>query len=161
MRVDLPAPFPPTRPMTSPALRSIVTSRTAWTPPKATLMPRISTSGGAATVVIPALLGRPAPAVERVQADREDQHDAGSDVLAWRVHADEAETVRQRLHHEGAEDGTRDRADAACERRAPDDRRRDDIQLVARADVECRPVETGRRDGRCERTQDAHDHIRL
>ena len=43
--VDLPAPLPPTRPMTSPAWRSIETSRTACTPPKATLMPRISTSG--------------------------------------------------------------------------------------------------------------------
>ena len=43
--VDLPAPLPPTRPMTSPAWRSIDTSRTAWTPPNATSMFRISTIG--------------------------------------------------------------------------------------------------------------------
>ena len=51
--VDLPAPLPPTSPMTSPAWRSIVTSRTACTPPNATLMLRISTSGvRSATVTV-------------------------------------------------------------------------------------------------------------
>ena len=47
MSVDLPAPLPPTRPMTSPGYRSTVTSSTAWTPPNATRMLRISTSGSA------------------------------------------------------------------------------------------------------------------
>src|ERR1700741_5064786 len=45
MSVDLPAPLPPTNPTTSPARRSIETSLTAWTPPNATLMWRISTIG--------------------------------------------------------------------------------------------------------------------
>ena len=83
----------------------MVTSRTAWTPPKATLMSRISTSGVApprSRISLVACSGS-APAVEGVEADREDQDDAGHDVLAGRVDADEAEPVRERLHHEGAE----------------------------------------------------------
>ena len=45
--------------------------------------------------------------------------------------AEEAQAVGQRLHDERAEDGARDRPDAAGERRAADDRRGDDVQLVA------------------------------
>ena len=62
----------------------MVTSRTACTPPKATLMSRISTSGvRSATVTGRVLLpSRAAPAVERVEAHGDDQDDPGHDVLA-------------------------------------------------------------------------------
>src|SRR6185436_13776888 len=95
IRVDFPAPLPPTRPMTSPGCRSMLTSRTAWTPPKATLMPRISTSGvcSATVTVVPPCRSGTAPAVDGVEADRDDQHDAGDDVLAGRVDVDEAQAV--------------------------------------------------------------------
>jgi hypothetical protein len=43
MSVDFPAPLPPTRPTTSPALRLMLTPFTAWTPPNETRMSRIST----------------------------------------------------------------------------------------------------------------------
>src|SRR5207253_2721724 len=46
MSVLLPAPLPPTRPTTSPARKSTVTPSTACTPPNATRIFRISTSGG-------------------------------------------------------------------------------------------------------------------
>src|SRR5688500_4103627 len=86
IKVDLPAPLPPTSPTTSPARRSMVTSRTAWTPPKATLMSRNSTSGGVATVVVKSRPSRgAAPAVDRVEADGDDQDQAGDDVLAGGV----------------------------------------------------------------------------
>src|SRR5262245_13224196 len=100
------------------------TSRTACTPPNATLMSRISTSGvRSATVTIhPSSWSRTAPAVDRVEADRHDQDDARHDVLAGRVDADEAQPVGQRLHDERPEHGARDRADAAGEGRPADDR---------------------------------------
>src|SRR5262245_47241030 len=129
MRVDLPAPLPPTRPITSPSLRSIVTSRTAWTPPKATLIFRISSSGGRfASVVVASpgvspvtarlLAAATSPAVPRVEADRDDQHESGNHVLSRRVHAVVAQAVRQRGHDECAQYGTRNRPDAAGERHA-------------------------------------------
>src|SRR5579883_1474516 len=46
IRVDLPAPFSPTSTWTSPARRSKSTSRSATTPGKAFVMPRISRSAG-------------------------------------------------------------------------------------------------------------------
>ena len=45
--VDLPAPFSPTRPSTSPALMVMLTPRTARTPPKLLWMSTSSTMGGA------------------------------------------------------------------------------------------------------------------
>src|SRR6478609_9577538 len=158
IRVDLPAPLPPTRPMTSPACRSMVTSRTACTPPKATLMSRISTSGVPAATVTgrSSCRSRAAPTVEGVEADGHDQHDPGDDVLAGRVDAHEAQPVGERLQDEGAQDGARDGPDAAGERGPADDRRGDDVQLVALADVERRAVEPGRGDGGSEGAQDAH-----
>ena len=47
------------------------------------------------------------------------------------------------------------------ERRPSDDRGGDDVQLVALADVERRPVEPSRHDGRGQGAQDAHQHVRL
>ena len=44
-----------------------------------------------------------------------------------------ASPYAQRLHDERAEDGARDRPDAAGERGAADDRRGDDVELVARS----------------------------
>src|SRR5258706_15016445 len=89
MSLVFPAPSPPTRPTTSPAYKSSVTSRTARTPPKATWMLRISTSGtrrvvGAGEGVCVSMTGsRCAPAHERVKTDGHDQHQADHDVLRW------------------------------------------------------------------------------
>src|SRR6266511_1630627 len=133
INVDLPAPLPPTRPMTSPAYRSIVTSRTACTPPKATLMFCISTSGvrSATVTVAPPCHSRAAATVEGVETHGEDQDDSGHDVLAGRVDAHEAQPVGERLHDERAEHCTRNGPDAASEGRSAYDRRGDDVQLVA------------------------------
>ena len=102
-----------------------------------------------------------APAVEGVEADGQDQDDAGDDVLARRVDAHEAQPVGERLHHERAQHGARDRADAARERRPADDRRRDDVQLVALADVERGAVEPRGGDGRGQGAQHAHQDVGL
>src|SRR5450759_652282 len=163
INVVLPAPLPPTRPTTSPGRRSTVTFWTAWTPPKATFMCCICTSrvlSATVKVVPPSRAARSAP-VPRVEADGEDQDDARNDILAWRVDAVEAEAVRNRLHDEGADDRTRDRSGAARERRAADHGGRDYVQLVALADVEGRPIESGRRDGRRDGAQNPHHDVRL
>src|SRR6202008_276569 len=94
MSVDLPAPLPPTSPTTSPGYRSTVTPWTALTPPNATSMPRISTSGvrlgavaGVASTAgwgIAIWSARPS-ANERVETDRPHEDDADDDVLGGRV----------------------------------------------------------------------------
>src|SRR6185437_3873095 len=126
----------------------MVTSRTAWTPPNATLMLRISTRGVpcATVTALPPPRSGTAPAVQGVEADGEDQHDPGRNVLPRRVDADEAKPVVQGRQHERAEHGTRDRPDAAGERGSANHGRRDHVQLVAGADVEGRAVEARRRD---------------
>src|SRR5207253_1564719 len=118
MSVDLPAPLPPTRPMTSPAWRSTETSSTACTPPKETLMWRISTIGtcSATAMSSPALCAAASTAAVGIEADRQDEHDAGHDVLDGWVVARVGQSVRERLHDEGAEDRSRDGTDAARER---------------------------------------------
>src|SRR6187401_1477651 len=163
IRVDLPAPFPPTRPMTSPALRSMVASRTAWTPPNATLMPRISTRGvrSATVTVVPPFRSRSAPPVERVEAHRHDQDDPGHYVLPGGVDAHEAQSVGERLHDERAENRAGDRPDATGERGPADHGRRDHVQLIALADIQRRPVESRGGDRRRECAQDTHDHVGL
>src|SRR6185369_1672650 len=155
INVDLPAPLPPTRPTTSPGRRSILTSSTACTPPNETRMLRISTIGleptppsgvvvSAAVIIAVASSPRgpgaaaPGPGVE---GDRQDEDDARGDILSRRVDPDVREAVGERLHHERAQDCTRDRPDAACERRPADDCGGDDVQLVALADVERRHVQ--------------------
>ena len=67
----------------------------------------------------------PAPEVG-VEADGGHQDDADDDVLGRRVDA-EQDMPDERLHDDRAEDGPRDRPDAARERRAADDRRGDDV----------------------------------
>src|SRR3954447_5766174 len=109
MSVDFPAPLCPTNPISSPGYRSIETSRTAWIPPNAMLMLRISTSGVAvARVIESALLPLRTTATaagQCVKANCDDEHDASNNVLGWRVDADEGESVRQGLHHECAQHG--------------------------------------------------------
>src|SRR5690349_23353346 len=116
--VDFPAPLPPTRPTTSPGYSSIETSRTAWTPPNATLILRISTSGvpdfagvaGAAAISViglPPLLPGPSP-VPGVEADHDDQHDGEDHVDLGRVEPQEAQPVQQRVHDERSQDRARD-----------------------------------------------------
>src|SRR4029453_935096 len=113
------------------------TSRTAWTPPNATLMFRISTRGGrcATVTALPPPRSGTAPAVQGGEANRQDQHAPGRDVLPRRVDAEEAQPVIERRQHERAEHRAGDRPDAAGERRAADDCGCDHVQLVARADV--------------------------
>src|SRR5919106_5699791 len=162
MSVDLPAPFPPTSPMTSPSWTSMLTLSTACTPPNATRMLRISRSGGPSVTLIASLpLAAAATAIVGVEADGQDEHDAGHHVLRRRVHAVEAHPVRQRLHDEGAQHGPRYGADASGERGTPDDGRRDDVELVALTDVERRSVEAGRADRPGNRAQHAHQDVGL
>src|SRR4029079_8862280 len=173
--VDLPAPLPPTRPTTSPGRRSMLTSSTACTPPKETRMLRISTIGPALTLPIGLLVSAvvvmavassprgpgaatPGPGVKRY---RQEQDAHGGDVLAGRVDPDVGKTVGERLHHERAEHGARDRPDAAREGRPAHDRRGDHVQLVALPDVERRHVQPPDRDRRRDRAQDAHDDVGL
>ena len=117
-----------------------VTSSTAWTPPNATLMSRISTSG--------ALGRRPSPEPSRVvigpcprrtircrgrprRRARSRRRCPGPASRRRRRTMPGA----QRLHDDGAEDGARDRADAAGERRPADHRRGDDVELVLDAEA--------------------------
>ena len=60
--------------------------------------------------------------------------------------AHEGQPVGEGLHDDGAQDGARDRADAAREGRAAHDGRGDDVQLISRADIERGAVQAGRRD---------------
>src|SRR5438093_5030183 len=168
--VDLPAPLPPTRPTTSPGKRSIVTSRTAWTPPNATLMFRISTSGVpdvagavgavAVSVIVPASASSCPPPIPGVDAHDRHEDDRRHHVDLRRVEPEEAEPVLERLHDESPEDRPRDRPDPACERRPPDHRRRADVQLVARAEIERAAVEAGRGDRGADRAEDPHEDER-
>src|SRR5450756_90493 len=161
--VDLPAPLPPTTPTTSPAYRSMVTLDTAWTPPNATLMLRISTSGvrSVTVTVVAPLRSASAPAVERVDADGKDEDDAGDDVLAGRVDAHVAQPVGEGLHEEATQNRARDRDDAAREGGPTHDGGRDDVQLVALADVERGAVQPCGRYGRREGAQDAPQDVGL
>src|SRR6478736_3908205 len=176
--VDFPAPLPPTRPMTSPGYRSTLTLSTAWTPPNAILMLRISTSGrpfadGAGgrvasaasfstSLMLIASSSRSAcaPAQGRIRADRGHEDDADDDVLDRRVDTEQDHARLERLHDHGTEDGARDGPDAACERCPADDRRRDDVQLGLRAESGDAGVQTGGQDGRADRGERAHDHER-
>ena len=136
--VDLPAPLPPTRPMTSPGFRSMVTSRTAWTPPKATLMPRISTSGVCSATVTVSLLAAHEPR-RRLMVSRPTATTSTTPATTFWPGEFTPMKLRpyaQRLHDEGTKHGARDRADAAGKRGPADDGRGDDVQLVAVADVE-------------------------
>src|SRR3954469_4900191 len=128
------------------------------------LMPRISMSGVLAATVMavsPWTSRASAAPVPGVETDREDEDDAGDDVLAGRVHAVERQPVLERLHDEGAEHRPGDGSDTTRERRPPDDRGGDDVQLVADADVERGAVEAGRRDGRRDGAEDAHEDVDL
>src|SRR5207244_6150419 len=130
MSGDFPAPLPPTRPMTSPAWRSTETSSTACTPPKETLMWRISTIGicSATATSSPALLAAASTAAVGIEADGQDEHDAGHDVLDRRVVARVCQSVSERLHDERAEDCARDGANAARERSPGHARGSDHVQ---------------------------------
>ena len=136
MSVDLPAPLPPTKPMTSPGQRSTVTPSTAWTPPNATRMSRISTSGAPerSTTVATAVDAASSTHVRRglridgVEADGATR--TMPTTTSWVGELTSRSTcLDERLHHHGAEDGARNRTDAPGERRAADDRGRNDVEL--------------------------------
>src|SRR3954452_1370174 len=170
--VDLPAPLPPTRATTSPAWRSTLTPSTACTPPNETRMSRISTSGGgrpapvSGTIVVGSLtlvIGAPSPRAApgpRVEAHGDDEHDPDVDVLGRRVDLEQHHARTQRLHDHRAEHGAGDGADAAGERRATDDGRRDHVELVAHAESGDGGVEAGRLDGGAHCAEHPHQHER-
>src|SRR6266536_3826119 len=170
MRVDLPAPLPPTSPTTSPARRSTVTSHTAWTPPNATLMLRISTSGGdpsfgglgvvAVSVIDPVLWLRRPATEQRVKPHGRDEHGSDHDVLDRRVHAQDDHAGAERLHDHGAEHCAGNRSDPARKGRATDDSRRDRVQLALDPRAGHAGVEPGRLDGARDRAERTHEHVR-
>ena len=68
------------------------------------------------------------PPRDRVDGDREQQHDAGDDELRARRQPEQAEPVVDAEHDERAEQRGLHRAAAAEQRRAADDRRGDRVQ---------------------------------
>src|SRR5690606_6363922 len=111
--------------------RSTETSSTAWMPPKAMEMLRISTSGVLAPVIMVLLLDP--PAVDRIEPYGDDQHDTDNDVLQRRIHAKQDHARGERLHQYGADHGPGDGAHAAGQRRPADHGCGDHQQLVERA----------------------------
>ena len=117
---------------------SWLTARPVWITMAATTNP--------ATSAATAARRRPLPQ-GRVDGDRGDEHDADDDVLRRRVDLQQHHARAQRLHDDRTEHGAGDRADAAGERRAADDRGGDDVELVLHAEVGDGGVEPGRLDG--------------
>ena len=182
--VDLPAPLPPTRPTTSPgvevdgdavdgvdaaerhadvahlderdagAARRRVRSSCASARPTGLDDDRQRVRRDASLT-----LDRRRPE-RRVDGDGRDEHDADHDVLRRRVDLEQHHARAQRLHDDRAEHGAGDRADAAGERRAADDRGGDDVELVLHAEAGDRGVEPGRLDRGADRAQDAHQDER-
>src|SRR5918992_1509237 len=169
MRVDLPAPFPPTRPTTSPSWRSMLTPSTACTPPNETRMSCIATIGGwgwsasgarSASVLVtiaPPPISRRSTPQERVETHGGDEDDSDDDVLRRRVDAQQQHAGAQRLHHDGPQDGPRDGADTTGEGRATDDGGRDDVELVLHAEPGHRGVKARGLHGGADRAQDPHE----
>src|SRR5207253_2354221 len=112
INVDLPAPLPPTRPITSPGYTLTETPSTAWTPPNETRMSRMSTAGTRPSVVIWTSSSAGALAQDLVQAHRQHQHDAHRDVLRRVVELEQLHARDQRLDDERAQHGAGDGADA-------------------------------------------------
>ena len=156
MSVDLPAPLPPTRPTTSPGVevdRDAVDGMdaTEGDPDVAHLderdarPPWCGASAGSRGVVIGALhRSRRRARRMRVEADGGHEDQAHDDVLDRRVDAQQDHARLQRLHDDRAQDGARDRADAAGERGPADDGRGDDVQLGLRPEADRRGVQAGR-----------------
>src|SRR3546814_14326621 len=101
MSVDLPAPFWPSTPTTSPGERSTVTSSTAWTPPKRLQMLRISTRGVPLRAMPPP--SAPVTIVDHVEPHGGDQHQADDDVAHRAGHAEQHHAVVQALHDDCAD----------------------------------------------------------
>ena len=149
-----------------------MTLSTAWTPPNATRMLRISTSGCASPAAVAtgrvddgrggrrvtgdlgfvtARVASGSPTASAPAGGSVSRPTAATRTMPTTMSWIGESTLQQdharleRLHDDGAEDGARDRPDAARERRAADDRRRDDVQLALRAEADGRRVEAGRR----------------
>ena len=88
-----------------------------------------------------------------VDGHRGDEHDADHDVLRRRVDVEQHHAGAQRLHDDRTEHGAGDRADAAGERRAADDRGRDHVEFVLHAEVGGRSVESSGLDGGAHRAR--------
>src|SRR6478736_6514255 len=111
MSVDLPAPLPPTRPMTSPAWTLTETPSTACTPPKETRISRMSTTGTRPSTAMASSPSAGALAEQLVEAHGRHQHDSDRDVLRWVVELEQLHARDQRLDDQGAQDRARDGAD--------------------------------------------------
>src|SRR6056297_525292 len=137
----------------------MVTPSTACIPPKLLAMSRISTSGVPVRSMLFSAIGSGprALAVDDVDPDGEDQHDADHDVLVGGVDPDHRHARLQRLHDERAEDGTVDGADTARKRGSPDHGGGDDAKLVERADVVGMERLARRGDDRRDRAEQADD----
>src|SRR3546814_21178391 len=117
MSVDLPAPFWPSTPTTSPGERSTVTSSTAWTPPKRLQMLPISTRGVPLRAMPPP--SAPVTIVDHVEPHGGDQHQA-EDALAHPAGpADQHHASVQARPDDGADDGPGPGAVAARQQGAP------------------------------------------
>src|SRR5439155_3981000 len=166
MSVVFPAPLPPTRPMHSPGYTSTETPFTARTPPNETRMSRMSTSrtrcaaAGASTDPVTAMPSSPPAAHECVEPDCGHENEADDDVLRRRIDEQQHHARAQRLHHDGAEDSARYRANTARERGPADDRGRDDVELVLHAEVGDRGVEARRLHRGADRGKRAHERER-
>ena len=96
-----------------------------------------------------------------VEIDREDQNRSNNDLLHGRVKAHKDHAGLQRLHDEGAQDSTIDRAHTTGEAGAADHRRGDDVQLVERPKGVGGRAKTGRGDDRGKACQKAHQRENL
>src|SRR5664280_3348053 len=91
---------------------STLTSSTAWTPPNAIRMLRISTrgvvvgpgsvAGAIDSLIFVSLRSGGSPADDGVEADRGHQHRADDDVLDRRINAQQEHARPEGLHHDGA-----------------------------------------------------------
>src|ERR1700712_4777869 len=136
MSVLLPAPLSPSRQCTSPRTRRSVTSDSAMTGPKYLLTfssCRISSDMRASCVSAPAQ--RDAPADEVVEQHGNQQHAAEEDAVPVVVDARVADADLHDAEDQRAERRADDRAVAAREQAAADDRGDDGLELLLQAAV--------------------------
>src|ERR1700722_6925469 len=155
MRQDLPAPLCPSRPTTTPGYKSMEAWSTGLTPPKAIETSFISTKGVWALASMGSTLGGSA-AVEGVEADRADEHHADHHLLEGRVQPEQHHARLQRLDDQRADERPVDRAHAAGERGAADDRGGDHVKLVELSEHIGRRIEPRRIDASRDPRQRAH-----
>src|SRR5467141_3685996 len=136
IRVDLPAPFSPRRPTTSPIPTEKLTSSRARTPGKDLDTCRISTSGAATS----------GPSLGAVQHRREHDDDPDDRGLPVRRDPHQHQAVLDHSHDAGADEHAQHAPRAARERGPADHRRGNRIQLPSLAGVGLGGVEARHQD---------------